>query len=107
MNSQQTIALFEEVGVITGQMLTAARSGDWDQLAELESVCAGHIDTLRRDSHPETLSEDLRTRKGKIIGKILADDREIRDLLNPWMTRLSAMMNSAGTERRLARAYGA
>ena len=36
-----------------------------------------------------------------------ADDRKIRDLTMPWMAQLSAMMSNAGTERRLANAYGA
>jgi flagellar protein FliT len=37
---------------------------------------------------------------------MLASDRQIRDLTQPWMARLSSMMNNNATERRLARAYG-
>ncbi|MEJ7805294.1 MAG: flagellar protein FliT [Telluria sp.] len=35
----------------------------------------------------------------------MAQDREIRTLTEPWMAELSALINSAGTERKLSRAY--
>ena len=47
MNSHEVIALYETVAVITDQMLTAARSGDWDQLAVLETQCASHVAVLK------------------------------------------------------------
>lgn len=106
MDSQQVIALFEEVGTISDQMLSAARNADWDRLTALESVCAHHIDALRRSPQPATLSSDCRVRKVQIIRKILADDRQIRDLVEPWMAELAANINSAGTERKLRGAYG-
>ncbi|MFD2272944.1 flagellar protein FliT [Undibacterium arcticum] len=46
-------------------------------------------------------------KKVRIIRKILADDREIRIITEPWMAELSSLMNSAGTERKLSRVYGA
>ncbi len=49
----------------------------------------------------------MRDRKVKIIQKILADDREIRNITEPWMTRLSMQINSVGAKRKLANAYGA
>lgn len=41
-----------------------------------------------------------------LIKQILEDDRKIRDLTMPWMAQLSKLINSTGTERRLANAYG-
>lgn len=107
MNSQEVISLYETVAVITDQMLAAARQGDWDRLVELETRCASHVETLRRGEAPVALTGESRLRKVQIINKILADDREIRNLTEPWMTQLSRMMNSAGTERKLSQAYGA
>ncbi len=107
MNSHEVISLYETVAVITDQMLTAARKGDWDQLAVLESRCASHVEALRTSEPPAPLTGVVREKKVKIIKKILADDREIRNLTQPWMTHLSQLINSAGTERKLSNAYGA
>lgn len=107
MNSHEVISLYETVAVITDQMLVAARQGDWDRLVELESRCASHVETLRQGEPPVPLTGDSRVRKVRIIQKILADDREIRNLTEPWMAQLSRLINSTGTERKLSQAYGA
>ena len=107
MNSHEVISLYETVAGITNQMLAAARNGEWDRLAELESRCASHVETLRQGEPPVPLTGDSRVRKVRIIQKILADDREIRNLTEPWMAQLSRLINSTGTERKLSQAYSA
>ena len=107
MNSHEVIALYETVAVITNQMLAAAKDGDWEQLVVLESRCASHVETLKKDEPPVKLTGEIRTRKVQIITKILADDREIRNIAEPWMAKLSQLINSTGSERKLAQAYGA
>ena len=107
MNSQDIIALYETVAVITHQMLEAARNGDWEQLAALESRCTSHVATIKSGESPAPLTGAVRERKVKIIQKILADDREIRTITEPWMRQVSALMNSNNAERKLSKAYGA
>lgn len=107
MNSEEVISLYEKVAVITNQMLAAAREYDWEQLAALESQCASHVETLKRDEHVAPLTGVVREQKVRIIKKILADDREIRSITEPWMEQLSVLMRSAGVERKLSQAYGA
>jgi flagellar protein FliT len=107
MNSHEVIALYETVAVITDQMLSAARSGDWDRVAVLEERCAGHVATLKSDEPPAPLTGEIRVRKVQIIKQILAHDREIRDIAEPWMARLAQMIGSTGAERKLVQAYGA
>jgi flagellar protein FliT len=107
MNSQEIMSLYETVAVITNQMLEAARIGDWEQLAALESRCTSHVETIRNGESPVPLSGAVRERKVKIIQTILAHDREIRTITEPWMAQLSARMNSNSAERKLSRAYGA
>lgn len=107
MNSEEVIALYEAVASITGQMLDAARKGDWDQLSVLETHCARHVETLKHDEPPASMTRDVREQKVRIIKKILADDREIRSLTQPWMEQLSALINKTSTERKLSQAYGA
>jgi flagellar protein FliT len=107
MQSEQIIAIYETVSDLTGQMLVAAKSSDWDSLAALEAHCAGHVRALKDGEPAAALSPDRRARKIAIIHQILAHDRQIRDLTQPWMVQLSALMHSAGTERKLSRAYEA
>ena len=105
MDNHEVIALYETVAEITDRMLAAARSGDWEQLAVLETHCAQHVEILKKDK-PAPLSGEIRVRKVQIINKILADDREIRDIAEPWMAKLAQMINSTGAERKLSQAYG-
>ena len=107
MNSEQIISIYEAVSDITGQMLEAAKTRDWENLAQLESHCASHVQTLKSSEPAAPLTGESRARKIRIIHQIMAHDREIRSLTEPWMAELSALMNSAGTERKLSRAYGA
>lgn len=107
MENQEILALYENVADLMQQMVVAARSGDWEQLTALETRCSDQVAIIKqKDALRVPLSAHARARKTRIIEKILADDREIRDITEPWMLQLSALMNNAGTERKLARAYG-
>jgi flagellar protein FliT len=108
MDNQEILSIYETVADITDQMLAAARTGDWEQLAVLESRCSNQVEVLKRNDQPrEPLTPAAREQKIRIIKKILEDDRQIRNITEPWMARLSALMNSTGTERKLVQAYGA
>ena len=106
MNSQEVVFLYETIAVITDQMLAAARSANWTQFANLEKICAQHVATIK-NGDVEVAQGAIRERKIKVIQKILADDREIRNITEPWMTKLSTQINSVGVQRKLAQAYGA
>lgn len=105
MNSQEVIAQYEAIAAITDQMLAAARSGDWDALTALEARCASHVETLKLRESPVALTGETRVRKVAIIKQILADDREIRNIAEPWMAHLAKLINSTGAERKLSQAY--
>jgi len=108
MDNQEILSLYETVAEITDQMLAAARTGDWEQLAALESRCSSQVEIIKQnDQKRQPLTPTAREQKTRIIKKILDDDRQIRDITEPWMARLSVMINSAGTERKLSQAYGA
>lgn len=107
MNGEQVISLYETVSVITGQMLQAAQLRDWENLVALESDCASHIQCLKDGEPAAPLIGPSRARKVAIIHTILAHDREIRDLVTPWMAELASLINSNTAERRLMKAYGA
>lgn len=106
MDGKEIIALYENVAELTSHMLEAAREGDWERLVQLESVCSRQVQILQCNDAPVRMAGPDRERKVELITRILADDREIRLIAEPWMGRLSALINSAGTERKLSQAYG-
>lgn len=106
MEYHNTIALCEAVAELTNQMLLAAQQQDWDRLTDLEGSCARHVEQLKTMKDAAPLPSDARQRKVASIKRILADDREIRNLVSPWMVRLNSMINSNQTEKKLTRAYG-
>ena len=107
MNSLEILEVYEKVSVITAGMLQAARQENWDLLEKLESDCSAEVSMLRLHDTNDELPSDLRQRKITIIKQILADDKAIRDLTEPWMQQLSKLMNSSRNSRQLSDSYGA
>lgn len=102
MDNQEIIALYETVADITDKMLAAARTGDWEQLAALESRCSSQVEIIKQNDQPrQPLTPVAREHKTRIIKKILEDDRQIRDITEPWMAQLSRLINSSSAERKL------
>ena len=99
------MAAYEAAAEITGRMLAAARASDWESLSALEHLCAKEIQGLKIRECANALSPMERNRKINVITKILADDREIRMITEPWMARLSALMGNSSVERKLSKAY--
>lgn len=108
MNSNEIITLYEHVVDATDAMLSAARAGNWDLLSELEKSCSSRVDAIREfDMTANTdLSEEIKHQKIGLIKKILANDREIRALTEPWMQHLASLMKNSSTTRKLSQAYG-
>jgi flagellar protein FliT len=106
MTSHEILSLYESVAVNTDKMLAAAKSQNWEELTRLETVSAEYIQILRNAEKLEPLSGADLEKKIASIKKILADDREIRNLVEPWMAKLSAMLNSNGKAKKLSQAYG-
>jgi flagellar protein FliT len=95
-------ALSEE----SSRMVAAARRDDWMAVFDAEERCRVIVNELR--ALPDNaLSAPERDEKRSLIEKILVEDREIRDLAQPWMKRMHESMTAAGNQRRLDASYGA
>jgi len=106
MTGQDIVSVYEAMVGITDQMLAAATANDWDRVVQLEQQCNACVRQLKAGGDSPQLAAPERVRKANAIRRMLASDRQIRDLTQPWMAKLSALMNNNATERRLARAYG-
>ena len=105
MHNNSTLDLYADMVEISSQMLAATKAGDWELLKSLEAHCAHRAQILGTQEPVELSGAELNT-KIDYIGKILATDREIRRLVEPWMARLSALMQSGGNQQKLNSSYG-
>jgi flagellar protein FliT len=106
MSASQIITNYESLSSIISQMRDAAVYGEWDKLMELEQQCKQHVATMQAADAVAKLDEPSRQRKVQLIKKILADDAEIRNRTESWMSQLQNFMQNNRQEQRLQQAYG-
>ncbi|MFZ6644962.1 flagellar protein FliT [Undibacterium sp. TJN25] len=94
MTSSDVIALYEHIAGLSSQMLSAARANDWASLSALEQECAEHSRAVESNPLPPLDGAD-RMRKIALITQILATDRQITEITEPWMAKLAAMSQRA------------
>lgn len=98
-------ATYERIAQLTGEMLAAARRQQWERLIELEHVCrnafAGLVDAP--DAAPAT--PGATQRKEALIRQVIADDAEIRNLVEPWVAELGQWLGTASRSQRLQDTY--
>lgn len=97
---------YESIRTLTSEMLTAARASDWERLAAIERECRARVDRLTAAEPRMSLKPALLRRKIEIIHQVLADDAEIRRLVEPRLVQLEQYLGTARERRRVARAYG-
>lgn len=106
MDPSQVIANYELLSTLTGQMREAAEHGKWDELISIEHRCSTLVEAMKPVDAETTLDEAARQRKIELITKILADDAQIRNRTQIWMSRLQLDMQSNRQEQLLLHAYG-
>jgi flagellar protein FliT len=103
--NSQVISTYEAILEVTGQMLHAAQSHDWERLIDFEAECRSLIEVLQlTDKQP--LADGYQVRKADIIRKVLADDAEIRNLTQPWLAQLGQLLGSIDNTKKLKQSYG-
>jgi flagellar protein FliT len=106
MSAPQVIANYETLSALTRQMTVAAKEGEWEHLIDLEQQCSHQVAVMKPLDASSTLDEPDRQNKIRLIKEILANDAEIRNRTQTWMTQLQHILQSNQQEQRLQRAYG-
>ncbi|WP_339937480.1 flagellar protein FliT [Undibacterium luofuense] len=101
----EIVTMYEHVATITAQMLNAAKERDWEKLSSLEDDCTREVERIRAHDFITPLTPELRQRKVRVIQQILSDDRQIRDITEPWMAELQQLMRSSSTSMKLNKTY--
>ncbi len=94
MSTSDILTVYDEIMQVSHQMLRAAQCKDWESLTMLESICAGYILQIQAIDHNVKLSTQEVDLKMQYLRQILADDREIRQLLEPWMETVMTLMRT-------------
>jgi len=89
MTSSEVLSMYENIAGLTNQMAAAARMGDLDRLDKLEGQCAAEARVASTGVPAQSGAQRLR--KIDLLKQILANDREIRDLTDPWMNTIPGM----------------
>lgn len=90
MTSNEVLSMYEQIAGLTSKMVEAAQHGDWEALALLETRCA--IESARVSSGVPALDGASRLRKVDLLRQIMANDRVMRDVTEPWMGQLKRAM---------------
>jgi flagellar protein FliT len=91
MTSNEVLSMYENIAGLTSRMAGAAQAGDFEGLARMETQCA--LQAVATVSGVPALAGAPRMRKIDLLKQIMANDRAIRDITEPW--QLSAAMKAA------------
>jgi len=93
MTSNEVLAMYENIATLSGRMAIAAGDGDMEAVARLETQCAIHA-AAARNGVP-ALEGEQRKRKIDLLKQIMANDRAVRDVTEPWMGQVDRALSPA------------
>lgn len=74
------------------QMLAAARSERWEEVARLEQASKRLIAQLKEAARRHPMSGAERAERMRILHRIVVVDAEVRHLAQPWLADLDRML---------------
>jgi flagellar protein FliT len=86
------LSYYEAIEQASADMLSAARRGDWSQVAELEGRCGLLIEQLNHAAQTRPLAPDQARTKARILQRILLNDAQIRCLTEPWQDSVNDLL---------------
>jgi flagellar protein FliT len=95
----ELLSYYEAIEKASAEMLAAARQGDWEQVVKLEGACVLLISQLKQASQGQQLNAEQSKAKSRILQRILLNEGEIRNLVEPWLPEVERMV--AGKPRVL------
>ena len=92
MTSNEVLSMYENIAGLTGKMAVDAQSEDWNGFDSLQAQCAAQAAATATGVPPQTGA--ARLRKIDLLKQIMANDRAIRDITEPWMGQLDRAMRA-------------
>ena len=91
METHELLRVYESVASLTAQMAKAAFENNWTDFEELETQCARHVN-YAKTLPPTPLQGASLTYKIRLVKEIMANDRSIREITEPWQHQLPSAM---------------
>ena len=91
MTSNEVLSMYENIAGLTAKMAVAAQHGDRDGLCAMERQCAMQASATM--GGVPALAGSARMRKIDLLKQIMANDRAIRNVTEPW--QLSDVMHAS------------
>jgi len=82
MNANDVLAMYENLADLTGQMTHAAKAGDWHEFAQLNMEARAQA--APAVAGMPALTGANRLSKVALLKQLMANDRAIRDVTEPW-----------------------
>jgi flagellar protein FliT len=98
-DNQKTIEAYESLLFLTRKKLKAARAGDKHKILALENRYDSQIKSIKKTGGFAKLSGELRNKKLHLLNEILAIDKAIRDINDPWLKDLFVPTADLATKR--------
>jgi flagellar protein FliT len=98
---EKLLSCYEAIATASGRMLDAARAANWDALVSAESDCTALISEARDLRNACDCSAAGESRRLSALRKVMADDAEIRALMQPWLSKLDRALTGKPGKPRL------
>jgi flagellar protein FliT len=92
MTSNEVLAMYENIAALSGRMAVAAQDGDFDGLARLETQVSLQVSATK--SGVPALEGSQRLRKIDLLKQIMANDRAVREVTEPWHGQIERAMSA-------------
>jgi flagellar protein FliT len=92
MNANEVLAMYENLAGLTRQMSDAAKAGDWNEFANLN--VEAKVEARSASSGMPALEGAQRLRKIDLLKQLMANDRAIRDVTEPFDGQLERALQA-------------
>lgn len=101
------LEIYRGIADLTGEMLTAAQTGDWRVVLACGQRYCEMVEQLRTTDPGPPLDDADRVIKYDLLVQILENDAATRDLAVPQMARLHGLLGRMKRQQSLLSTYGA
>ena len=108
MTDEQMLATYELLKQLSLRMLESTKQGDWEQLTQQQEELAMLMQLLHEGDGDGEASRPAAVLAGKkaLIVALLEIQHATMEITLPWRDSIGAMLDSAGSAKRVAQAYG-
>jgi flagellar protein FliT len=106
MTDEQVLAAYELLKQLSQRMLASNRQRDWEQMPQQQEELAALMQALQAGEGEAPRPPAVMAAKKTLIDDILAMQKATMAIALPWRDSVAAMLDSAGSAKRVAQAYG-